>query len=138
MVGSAYVESNVRFDWLVAESVSASLVRELREAEITVDSDSVKPMDADRLLDTDDAEFEPFVIISGAVAIAYLCRAVSRIVRDHRHGGVVIDARGGKVLTIRERVRGVDSGTVVVVNDDGAQVLKAPNEDILREILRQS
>jgi len=137
-IGSGYVEQNVRFEWLVRESMSASLVRELREAEIALDSDSVKPMDADHRLDIDDAEFEPLVIVAAAVAVTYLCRAISRIVRDHRHGGIVIDARNGKDLTIREEVRGVDSGTVVVVSDDGARVLKAPDENILRELLPQS
>jgi hypothetical protein len=47
------METSVQFEWLVAESISHSLVDQLREAEIEVDLASIKPVGTDRLLDTD-------------------------------------------------------------------------------------
>ncbi|MGR0220089.1 hypothetical protein [Agromyces sp. ZXT2-6] len=124
----------IPFQWLVAESVAPEVVDALTSAGVALDDAEPRPAPADLASDTDDAGFEPLLLIAGAAAIAYLARAISGIVRDHRHGGVVIDRRGPK-LTVRERVRGVNAGTVVVVGDDGAQVFAAPDDRTLSTIL---
>jgi hypothetical protein len=125
----------VDFHWLTAESVAPTVVAALTHAGVDLGSAKPGPVPAQLLSDTEDAGFEPLLLIAGAAVIASLARAVSRIVRDHRQGGVVIDTRG-PALTIRGGVFGVDAGTVVVVNDGGSQVFSAPEEKLLQQIRR--
>jgi hypothetical protein len=116
-----------RFEWVVTEALAASSVEQLLASGIDISEAAPQPVEADRLPDAEDAGFEPLLVITGTAAIVYLANAVSRIVRNHRQGGVVIDARKAS-LEIREGVRGVDSGTVVVLSNEGSQVFKAPDE----------
>jgi hypothetical protein len=125
----------VEFHWLTTESVAPAVVAALTDAGVDLGSAKPGPVPAELLSDTDDAAFEPLLLIAGAAAIAFLAQAVSRIVRDHRQGGVVIDTRG-PALTIRGGVRGVDAGTVIVVDDGGSQMLNAPEEKLLHQILK--
>lgn len=125
---------STRFEWLATESLAPTFVEELEASGIEVDRGALKPVPADRLPDTDDPGFEPLLLIAGAASIAYLAKTISRIVRNHRHGGVVIDTRTA-ALTITDGVRGVDAGTIVVVAPEGSQVFQAPDEAGLLQAL---
>lgn len=124
----------VDFHWLAAGSVAPIVVDALTDAGVDLGSAEPGPVPAQFLSDTEDAGFEPFLLIAGVAAVAHLARAVSRILRDLRQGGVVIDTRG-QALTIRDGVRGVSAGTVVV-NDAGSQMLSVPEEELLRQMLK--
>lgn len=126
-------QSEIRFKWLVHESCSADIQGELQGAGIELD-DPPRPADPSELGDTDDPGFEPILVIAGAAALSLLARTVSRIVRDHRQGGVVIDVRH-KELQIRQDVRGIDAGSVVVVRKDASRVFHSPDELDLSRIL---
>ena len=127
-------DADVPFKWLSSESLALDVVEELRSSGVDVDPATFGPPGPEDLPDDDDAAFEPLLLIAGAAAIAHLAKTLSRIVRDHRHGGVVVDART-EPLTIREGVRGVDSGTIVVVNTEGPQVFNRPEENALRDAI---
>jgi hypothetical protein len=126
--------TTVEFQWLASESAAPDVVSALTEAGAEPGSASSGPVPPHLLPDTDDAQFEPLLLIAGAVAIAHLARAISRIVRDHREGGVVLDVRHNGLL-IRERVRGIDAGTVLLIKDDGTERLVAPEEKALLQTL---
>ena len=126
--------TTVEFQWLASESAAPDVVSALMEAGAEPGSAASGPVPAHLLPDTDDAQFEPLLLIAGAVAIAHLARAISRIVRDHRVGGVVLDTRNHN-LVIRDHVRGLDVGTVLVIKDDGTQLLAAPEEKAVFQTL---
>jgi hypothetical protein len=126
---------SVSFEWMVTESVSGASVQALAASEIDVQPSDVRPVPAHLLPDLEDAGFEPLMMIAAAAAIAYVAKAASRIARNHRQGGVVVDARG-TTLKIREGVRGIDAGTLVVVSGDGTQVFKAEDEAGLLQALK--
>ncbi|MHA7191939.1 hypothetical protein ACX80N_16765 [Arthrobacter sp. MDT2-16] len=128
-------EDVIPFRWLTAESLVPYTSRALIEAGAELQSDSPEPMPDEIDSNEDDAGFEPMILIAGAAAVALLARTVARIIQDHRHGGVVIDLRDGD-LTVRERVRGVDAGTVVVVDASGAQMISSPDEGAVLKLLK--
>src|SRR5688572_25187706 len=118
-------EANVEFEWRTYESRMAGVLDALHESGIEVDGGSVQTSPTDD--PEGDAGFEPLMLVAGATAIALVARTVSRVVRDHRQGGVVIDTSDGRV-SIREAVRGVNAGTVVVVGMGEPRILSAPDE----------
>jgi hypothetical protein len=122
------------FQWVVTESLAKSSVQQLLASGIDISADVPRSGQPNHFSDTEDAGFEPLTVIAGTAGIVYLARAVSRIVRDHRQGGIVIDARKD-CLEIREGVRGVDSGTIVVLSQDGPKVFNAHDESGLLKAL---
>jgi hypothetical protein len=127
---------DIQFRWLATESLGPSVVEQLKASGISISLDDLQPAGPEDLVDTDDAGFEPLLLIAGAAALAHLATAVSRIVRDHRQGGVVLDTRHS-ALTVRGGVRGLDSGTLVVVGDEGTQKLSRPDENAVLDVLRR-
>jgi hypothetical protein len=128
------VSTDTRFAWLVTESLAATVMGELRVAGVTIDADAPRQVTADEFGGVDDAGFEPLLLLSGAAALSLLARTISRIVRDHIQGGVVIDGRHEQ-LDISAGVRGVNAGSIVVVTNSGSEVFHSPDELELVNVL---
>jgi hypothetical protein len=127
--------SNVPFEWIVTESAAEELYALLARSEASLDTPGPVTVPEDSASEFEDASFEPLLLIAGSIAIAHLVRTVSQVVRNHKQGGVVIDSRGPK-LSVREGVRGINAGTVVVINEDGPRTLTTPDPADIKEALQ--
>lgn len=124
-----------RFTWAVPESMASWLREELSQGGADLDPGDGSGAPSG-LEDLEDAGFEPLLVFAGAASLSLLANTLSRIVRDHRQGGVVIDGRG-EDLRIRQGVRGIDAGSVVVVGSDRSERFDSPDDAALRSILEK-
>ena len=79
------------------------------------------------------AAFEPLTILAAAVAVAFLAERLSRLAKDQKHSGLVIDLRTTPAKVWEEEA--LDRGAVYVVGPEGLkQVAHAETVDIIAAI----
>ncbi len=108
----------VEFSWLVRKGEEGEIRATLSEKEANLEQETrpFTPPD-DQKAEYVDAAFEPLVVLVGAVALGYLAQVTMKLIKDAKHGGLIIDTRG-EVLEIREHPA-LDQGTVLTVGKDG-------------------
>jgi hypothetical protein len=70
------------------------------------------------------ARFEPLSILVATFAVAFLAQQLSRLAKDQKHSGLIIDLRATPAHISEEST--LDRGTVYVIGPDG--VLKQVSE----------
>jgi hypothetical protein len=88
-------------------------------AELEPEDKPFEPPEEDKDVYADPA-FEPMLIIAGAVAIAYLAERIAEVIKDHRHGGLIVDARAPGKVIIREHP-GLKRGTALTLLPNGRE-----------------
>jgi hypothetical protein len=79
------------------------------------------------------AAFEPLTVLVAAYAIAFLAERLSRLAKDQRHAGLVVDLRTTPAKIWEEPT--LDRGAVYVISADGMKQLSQPESvDILAAI----
>ena len=85
------------------------------------------PIPPDLLDDYSDAQFEPLMMVSAAVAIGFLVKRISDVWLDHTRPGQVIDTRG-KTIVVRV-APGLKHGDIVLQSEEGVQVFRSEHHD---------
>ena len=116
----------VEFHWLVRKGEEGEIRAILSEKEAKLEQKTrpFTPAD-DQLAEYADAAFEPLGFLVGSVALGYLAQVTMKLIKDAKHGGLIIDTRK-KVLEIREHPA-LDQGTVLIVGKDGNTKLLEPS-----------
>lgn len=79
------------------------------------------------------AAFEPLTILAAAFAVAFLAERLSRLAKDQKHSGLIIDLRTTPAKIWEEAA--LDRGVVYVAGPDGLkQVSSAEALDIIEAI----
>jgi hypothetical protein len=80
------------------------------------------------------SSFDPLLVIAGVAAITYLVQKIISTIKEARHCGHVIDARG-KELVFREQP-GLKGGTYLVFTDQGVQKFDLTNSLGIDDLLK--
>ena len=117
--GQKVADDMVPFKWALRQSDIDRTVSELRDkAHLEGRIEPFRPS-PEEIDDYTHSNFDPMMMLTGAIAVAFLIERIVALVRDGNHGGVIIDARG-RELNIREHPA-LSARTVVVVTPTGVQ-----------------
>jgi hypothetical protein len=124
--GGLVADQVVEFRWLIRKGEESEIRATLSEEESNLEQKTLPftPSD-DPKAEFPDAAFGPLEFLVGAIVLRYLAQVTMKIIKDARHGGLIIDARGD-VLEIRE-FPALDQGTVLIVGKDGNNKLLEPS-----------
>jgi hypothetical protein len=125
----------VELEWVVPESQRDAQVTAIEIAGGTVeDSGETYQPTREEAADYLAAGLEPLTMIVAAGSVVFVAEALMKMWRNrHAQGGVVVDARGGK-LRVRP-VPGLPSGRLVVIDEAGARVVDREEENAGRQLL---
>jgi hypothetical protein len=121
--------TDIQIEWEVTESAVSTTATELERNGANVEDD---PAFAEAPLDGT-AGFEPVMLLVATISVVGLAKALSAIVLDHTRPGIVVDTRTEPV-TCRE-TRAVRSGTILLVTEDGEEVVAAPDDGSVESML---
>jgi hypothetical protein len=127
----------VAVEWIVAESAASEYVQAIEDSagEIT-QSPAAWEIPPELLDEYPDPQFEPFMVFGALVAAGFLIKRIADVYTDLKHpGGQIVDVREGG-LTVRAAPQ-LQSGTLVIVADEGPTVFQVNEQDEALALLGQ-
>ena len=127
----------VSVEFVTEEANTTDLIAELEKSGGQLEDQKPWAIPADLIDDYADAQFEPFILVSAAVALGFLVKRISDVWLDHtRPGGQVIDTRGETIVV--HVAPYLKRGTLVLQSDDGVEVFQMEDRDEAIPVLEKA
>jgi hypothetical protein len=128
-------KNQVKFQWIVDNSNLDIYRAELLS--LGAELEEVKPIEfsSEEIKEFEALAIGPMFILAGVLSFGFLVELTMKVVRNLKHNGLIIDARGEELI-IREHPA-LDQGSVVVVGSNKAHKFDSETSTAIKDTLKE-